>query len=122
MSLLDLFFFFLFFSTLKAELNDVKVVIASPLHQRSSFPLPGLERGADCRGFFLLLNARGINEENQNAKILSTGIKVIGGVKELTGEEFGVYVKRILPGGLASSDGEYRQPASVCVFVESFEF
>ncbi|XP_031670200.1 syntaxin-binding protein 4 isoform X2 [Oncorhynchus kisutch] len=33
------------------------------------------------------------------------GIKVIGGMKELTGEEFGVYVKRILPGGLASSDG-----------------
>ncbi|KAL2101516.1 hypothetical protein ACEWY4_003277 [Coilia grayii] len=33
------------------------------------------------------------------------GIKVIGGVKELTGEEFGVYVKRILPGGLASIDG-----------------
>ncbi|XP_034449157.1 syntaxin-binding protein 4 isoform X3 [Hippoglossus hippoglossus] len=33
------------------------------------------------------------------------GIKVIGGVKEVTGEEFGVYVKRILPGGVASSDG-----------------
>ncbi|XP_030206279.1 syntaxin-binding protein 4 isoform X1 [Gadus morhua] len=33
------------------------------------------------------------------------GIKVIGGVKETTGEEFGVYVKRILPGGIASSDG-----------------
>ncbi|XP_058851669.1 syntaxin-binding protein 4 isoform X1 [Acipenser ruthenus] len=33
------------------------------------------------------------------------GIKVIGGVKELTGEEYGVFVKRILPGGLASSDG-----------------
>ncbi|XP_038164344.1 syntaxin-binding protein 4 isoform X3 [Cyprinodon tularosa] len=33
------------------------------------------------------------------------GIKVIGGVKELTGEEFGVYVKRILPGGLAAADG-----------------
>ncbi|KAL4659010.1 syntaxin-binding protein 4-like [Arapaima gigas] len=33
------------------------------------------------------------------------GIKVIGGVKELTGEEYGVYVKRILPGGLASIDG-----------------
>uniref|UniRef100_A0A3Q3EMK7 Si:dkeyp-72e1.9 n=1 Tax=Labrus bergylta TaxID=56723 RepID=A0A3Q3EMK7_9LABR len=30
-------------------------------------------------------------------------IKVIGGVKELTGEEFGVYVKRILPGGVASN-------------------
>lgn len=38
--------------------------------------------------------------------LLPTGIKVIGGVKELTGEEFGVYVKRILPGGLASSDGK----------------
>lgn len=38
--------------------------------------------------------------------LFSTGIKVIGGVKELTGEEFGVYVKRILPGGLASSDGK----------------
>ncbi|XP_076852237.1 syntaxin-binding protein 4 isoform X2 [Brachyhypopomus gauderio] len=33
------------------------------------------------------------------------GIKVMGGVKELTGEEFGVYVKRILPGGLACVDG-----------------
>ncbi|XP_072298462.1 syntaxin-binding protein 4 isoform X2 [Eucyclogobius newberryi] len=33
------------------------------------------------------------------------GIKVIGGVKEQTGEEFGVYVKRILPGGLAACDG-----------------
>ncbi|XP_062915262.1 syntaxin-binding protein 4 [Mobula hypostoma] len=33
------------------------------------------------------------------------GIKVIGGVKELTGEEHGLYVKRILPGGLASVDG-----------------
>ncbi|XP_061079335.1 syntaxin-binding protein 4 [Conger conger] len=33
------------------------------------------------------------------------GIKVIGGVKEQTGEDFGVYVKRILPGGLAASDG-----------------
>ncbi|XP_069762210.1 syntaxin-binding protein 4 [Narcine bancroftii] len=33
------------------------------------------------------------------------GIKVIGGVKELTREEYGLYVKRILPGGLASVDG-----------------
>ncbi|XP_061568506.1 syntaxin-binding protein 4 isoform X2 [Cololabis saira] len=33
------------------------------------------------------------------------GIKVFGGVKELTGDEFGVYVKRILPGGLAAADG-----------------
>ncbi|KAL7979096.1 hypothetical protein Chor_015120 [Crotalus horridus] len=33
------------------------------------------------------------------------GIKVIGGVKEFTGEEYGVYVKRILPGGVAYIDG-----------------
>ncbi|XP_072734576.1 syntaxin-binding protein 4-like [Ciconia boyciana] len=33
------------------------------------------------------------------------GIKVIGGIKELTGEEYGVYVKRILPGGVAYVDG-----------------
>uniref|UniRef100_A0A669C225 Si:dkeyp-72e1.9 n=1 Tax=Oreochromis niloticus TaxID=8128 RepID=A0A669C225_ORENI len=39
------------------------------------------------------------------SQYVHAGIKVIGGVKELTGEEFGVYVKRILPGGLASTDG-----------------
>lgn len=33
------------------------------------------------------------------------GIKVIGGIKELTGDEYGVYVKRILPGGVAYADG-----------------
>ncbi|XP_021267104.1 neurabin-2-like isoform X2 [Numida meleagris] len=33
------------------------------------------------------------------------GIKVIGGIKEITGEEYGVYVKRILPGGVAYADG-----------------
>nr|XP_014348194.1 PREDICTED: partitioning defective 3 homolog [Latimeria chalumnae] len=32
------------------------------------------------------------------------GIKVVGGVKE-NSRHFGIYVKRILPGGLASSDG-----------------
>lgn len=37
---------------------------------------------------------------------LPPGIKVIGGIKELTGEEYGVYVKRILPGGVAYADGE----------------
>ncbi|KAF7239266.1 Ras-associating and dilute domain-containing protein, partial [Varanus komodoensis] len=32
-------------------------------------------------------------------------IKVIGGIKEVNGEEYGVYVKRILPGGIAYADG-----------------
>ncbi|XP_069838262.1 syntaxin-binding protein 4-like isoform X1 [Dendropsophus ebraccatus] len=33
------------------------------------------------------------------------GIKVIGGLREFSREEYGVYVKRILPGGVAYSDG-----------------
>ncbi|XP_044160070.1 syntaxin-binding protein 4-like [Bufo gargarizans] len=33
------------------------------------------------------------------------GIKVIGGLREFSTEEYGVYVKRILPGGFAYSDG-----------------
>ncbi|KAM4698771.1 syntaxin-binding protein 4-like isoform 2-T2 [Rhinophrynus dorsalis] len=33
------------------------------------------------------------------------GIKVIGGIREYSREEYGVYVKRILPGGVAYSDG-----------------
>lgn len=33
------------------------------------------------------------------------GIKVMGGVKEQTGDEYGVFVKRVLPGGLAACDG-----------------
>nr|XP_032823023.1 syntaxin-binding protein 4 isoform X2 [Petromyzon marinus] len=35
------------------------------------------------------------------------GVKVIGGVRE-SGEEFGVYVKRVLPGGMAALDGRLR--------------
>lgn len=33
------------------------------------------------------------------------GVKIIGGYRELTGEEFGIFIKRVLPGGLASQDG-----------------
>ncbi|XP_078061776.1 synaptojanin-2-binding protein-like, partial [Mustelus asterias] len=33
------------------------------------------------------------------------GIKIIGGFKEQTGEEYGIYVKRILQQGIAASDG-----------------
>uniref|UniRef100_UPI00398E7960 syntaxin-binding protein 4 isoform X2 n=1 Tax=Pristiophorus japonicus TaxID=55135 RepID=UPI00398E7960 len=33
------------------------------------------------------------------------GIKVIGGFKEQTGEEYGIYVKRVLQRGIAASDG-----------------
>lgn len=33
------------------------------------------------------------------------GVKIIGGYRELTGEEFGIYVKRVVVGGLAAQDG-----------------
>lgn len=50
--------------------------------------------------------------------VSSKGIKVIGGVKELTGEEYGVYVKRILPGGIASNDGKF----SLIIFCQNLSF
>lgn len=32
-------------------------------------------------------------------------MKIIGGYRELTGEEFGIYIKRVIAGGLAAMDG-----------------
>ncbi|XP_053936889.1 syntaxin-binding protein 4-like isoform X6 [Cuculus canorus] len=51
----------------------------------------GMDRTVHCFDFYDCANG--------------LGIKVIGGIKELTGEEYGVYVKRILPGGVAYADG-----------------
>ncbi|KAL2101757.1 hypothetical protein ACEWY4_003518 [Coilia grayii] len=36
------------------------------------------------------------------------GVKIIGGYREDTGEEFGIFIKRVLPGGMASHDGRLR--------------
>lgn len=36
------------------------------------------------------------------------GVKIIGGYREQTGEDFGIYVKRVVSGGLASVDGRLR--------------
>lgn len=33
------------------------------------------------------------------------GVKIIGGYREQTREEFGIFIKRVLPGGLAAQDG-----------------
>ncbi|XP_072882574.1 syntaxin-binding protein 4 isoform X2 [Hemitrygon akajei] len=44
------------------------------------------------------------------------GIKVIGGFKEQTGEEYGIYVKRILQSGIAASDGRL-QPGDLILEV-----
>ncbi|XP_016107783.1 syntaxin-binding protein 4, partial [Sinocyclocheilus grahami] len=36
------------------------------------------------------------------------GVKIIGGYREQSGEEFGIFIKRILPGGMAAQDGRLR--------------
>lgn len=38
---------------------------------------------------------------------MCAGVKIIGGYRELTGEEFGIYIKRVIVGGLAALDGRY---------------
>ncbi|KAF3852974.1 hypothetical protein F7725_013662 [Dissostichus mawsoni] len=35
-------------------------------------------------------------------------VKIIGGYRDLTGEEFGIYVKRVIAGGLAAQDGRLK--------------
>lgn len=32
-------------------------------------------------------------------------MKIIGGYRELSGEQFGIYIKRVVTGGLAAQDG-----------------
>lgn len=46
-----------------------------------------------------------------------TGVKIIGGYRELTGEEFGIYIKRVIVGGLAALDGRHFS----AIFSESVE-
>lgn len=38
----------------------------------------------------------------------AAGVKIIGGCKEQSGEQFGIYVKRVVSGGLAALDGRNR--------------
>lgn len=33
------------------------------------------------------------------------GVKIIGGYREMTGEDFGIFIKRVVAGGLAALDG-----------------
>ncbi|XP_077482744.1 syntaxin-binding protein 4 [Stigmatopora argus] len=36
------------------------------------------------------------------------GVKIIGGYRELTGEDFGIFIKRVVAGGLAALDGRLK--------------
>ncbi|MBN3313484.1 STXB4 protein, partial [Atractosteus spatula] len=59
-----------------------------------------------------IMGPHGINRAVQRIEFSDCkkglGVKVIGGYKEITGEEYGVYIKRILPGGVAALDGRLK--------------
>lgn len=39
-------------------------------------------------------------------------MKIIGGYRGQSGEEFGIFIKRVLPGGVAAQDGKFFLPKS----------
>ncbi|XP_066519320.1 syntaxin-binding protein 4 isoform X2 [Hoplias malabaricus] len=59
-----------------------------------------------------IMGPHGINRAVQRLEFSNCrkglGVKIIGGYRELSGEEFGIFIKRILPGGVAAQDGRLR--------------
>ncbi|KAF0025940.1 hypothetical protein F2P81_022821 [Scophthalmus maximus] len=61
-----------------------------------------------ARKDWTIMGPHGVNRAVQRLEFCDCkkglGVKVIGGHRELTGEEFGIYVKRVIAGGLAAQD------------------
>ncbi|XP_066560758.1 syntaxin-binding protein 4 isoform X2 [Amia ocellicauda] len=61
----------------------------------------------------MIMGPHGINRAVQRVVLSDCkqglGVKVIGGYKDLTGEEYGIFIKRILPGGVAAQDGRLKR-------------
>ncbi|XP_074519143.1 syntaxin-binding protein 4 isoform X2 [Halichoeres trimaculatus] len=59
-----------------------------------------------------IMGPHGINRAIQRLEFCDCkkglGVKIIGGYRELTGEEFGIYIKRVIVGGLAALDGRLK--------------
>ncbi|KAJ8363733.1 hypothetical protein SKAU_G00125640 [Synaphobranchus kaupii] len=59
-----------------------------------------------------IMGPHGINRAVQRTEMSNCwkglGVKIIGGYRELTGEEYGVFIKRVLPGGVAALDGRLK--------------
>ncbi|XP_056153593.1 syntaxin-binding protein 4, partial [Lampris incognitus] len=59
-----------------------------------------------------IMGPHGINRAVQRLEFCDCkrglGVKVMGGYRELTGEEFGIYIKRVIAGGLAAMDGRLK--------------
>uniref|UniRef100_A0A3B4ZW59 Syntaxin-binding protein 4-like n=1 Tax=Stegastes partitus TaxID=144197 RepID=A0A3B4ZW59_9TELE len=56
---------------------------------------------------YTIMGPHGINRAVQRLEFCDCKkglVKVIGGYRELTGEEFGIYIKRVIAGGLAALD------------------
>lgn len=46
-----------------------------------------------------------MNYKKRNLNLI--GVKIIGGYREQSGEEFGIFIKRVLPGGVAAQDSMF---------------
>ncbi|CAJ1081386.1 syntaxin-binding protein 4 [Xyrichtys novacula] len=62
--------------------------------------------------YWTIMGPHGINRAIQRLEFCDCkkglGVKIIGGYRELTGEEFGIYIKRVIAGGLAALDGRLK--------------
>uniref|UniRef100_A0A3P9JBA4 Syntaxin binding protein 4 n=1 Tax=Oryzias latipes TaxID=8090 RepID=A0A3P9JBA4_ORYLA len=62
--------------------------------------------------YWTIMGPHGINRAVQRLEFADCkkglGVKIIGGYKELTGEEFGIFIKRVIAGGLAALDGRLK--------------
>ncbi|XP_030196586.1 syntaxin-binding protein 4 isoform X1 [Gadus morhua] len=62
--------------------------------------------------YWTIMGPHGINRAVQRLEFCDCkkglGVKITGGYREITGEDFGVYIKRVVAGGLADQDGRLR--------------
>ncbi|XP_052467681.1 syntaxin-binding protein 4-like isoform X1 [Carassius gibelio] len=62
--------------------------------------------------YWTIMGPHGINRAVERLEFTDCkkglGVKIIGGYREQSGEEFGIFIKRILPGGVAAQDGRLR--------------
>ncbi|XP_067100898.1 syntaxin-binding protein 4 [Osmerus mordax] len=62
--------------------------------------------------YWTIMGPQGINRAVQRLEFFDCkkglGVKIIGGYREVTGEEFGLFIKRVVAGGLAAQDGRLK--------------
>ncbi|CAL8302648.1 unnamed protein product [Lota lota] len=62
--------------------------------------------------YWTIMGPHGINRAVQRLEFCDCkkglGVKITGGYREITGEDFGIYIKRVVAGGLAAQDGRLR--------------